>query len=316
MKRWLDGNNKRSKEPQVFDSVVEGLQSIYRMKLLPLEEHYKFHEFHSPQLDDPDFDAKPMILLIGQYSTGKTTFIRYLLEQDFPGIRIGPEPTTDRFIAVMSGDQDGVVPGNALVVDGKKQFRPLTKFGNAFLNRFQCSTLNNAVLDSLTIIDTPGILSGEKQRLDRGYDFAGVLEWFAERVDRIILLFDAHKLDISDEFKRAIDAVKEYDDKIRIILNKADMVDHQQLMRVYGALMWSLGKVLNTPEVARVYIGSFWDSPLHFDMNRKLFELEEQDLFNDLQSLPKNAALRKLNDLIKRARLAKVNCLCIYKKKL
>lgn len=309
MKRWLDGNNKRSKEPEVFDSVAEGLQSIYRMKLLPLEEHYKFHDFHSPQLDDPDFDAKPMILLIGQYSTGKTTFIRYLLEQDFPGIRIGPEPTTDRFIAVMSGDQDGVVPGNALVVDSKKQFRPLTKFGNAFLNRFQCSTLSNSVLDSLTIIDTPGILSGEKQRLDRGYDFAGVLEWFAERVDRIVLLFDAHKLDISDEFKRAIDAVKGYDDKIRIILNKADMVDHQQLMRVYGALMWSLGKVLITPEVARVYIGSFWDNPLHFDMNRRLFELEEQDLFNDLQSLPKNAALRKLNDLIKRARLAKVNCL-------
>ena len=35
--------------------------------------------------------------------------------QDFPGIRIGPEPTTDRFIAVMHADQDGVIPGNALV---------------------------------------------------------------------------------------------------------------------------------------------------------------------------------------------------------
>ena len=60
----------------------------------------------------------------------------------------------------------------------------------------------------------------------------------------------------------------------------------------------SLGKVFNTPEVARVYIGSFWDNPLHFDMNRRLFELEEQDLFKDIQSLPRNAALRKLNDLI------------------
>lgn len=57
---------------------------------------YGFHDFHSPALDDPDFDAKPMVMLVGQYSTGKTTFIRYLLEQDFPGIRIGPEPTTDR----------------------------------------------------------------------------------------------------------------------------------------------------------------------------------------------------------------------------
>jgi len=311
MPRW----NKDKKEPEVFETVIAGLKKIYKTKLLPLEESYKFHDFHSPVLDEPDFDAKPMVLLIGQYSTGKTTFIRYLLEQDFPGIRIGPEPTTDRFIAVMTGDTDGVVPGNALVVDPKKQFRPLTKFGNAFLNRFQCSHMKNPVLDSITIVDTPGILSGEKQRVDRGYDFAGVLEWFAERVDRIILLFDAHKLDISDEFRRAIEAIKGLDDKIRIVLNKSDMIDHQQLMRVYGALMWSLGKVLNTPEVARVYIGSFWDQPLQFDSNRRLFELEEMDLFKDLQMLPKNAALRKLNDLIKRARLAKVHAYIIARLK-
>ena len=67
---------------------------------------------HSPMLEDPDFDGKPLVMLIGQYSTGKTTFIRwsldraflvlivkarYLLEKDFPGMRIGPEPTTDNF---------------------------------------------------------------------------------------------------------------------------------------------------------------------------------------------------------------------------
>jgi len=304
-------NEQAKKNADVYESVTTGLQNVYKQKLLPLEKEYQYHDFHSPQLDDPDFDARPMVMLVGQYSTGKTTFIRYLLEQDFPGIRIGPEPTTDRSIAVMYGDQDGVIPGNALVVDPKKQFRPLSKYGNAFLNRFQCSSTKSDVLKGISVVDTPGILSGEKQRTDRGYDFIGVLEWFAERVDRILLLFDAHKLDISDEFKRSIEALRGHDDKIRIVLNKADMVDHQQLMRVYGALMWSLGKVLNTPEVSRVYIGSFWDQPLRFDINRRLFEAEEQDLFHDLQSLPRNAALRKLNDLIKRARLAKVHAYII-----
>jgi EH domain-containing protein 1 len=82
-------------------------------------------------------------------------------------------------------------------------------------------------------------------------------------------LFDAHKLDISDEFRRSIEALHGHDDKIRIVLNKADMVDQQQLMRVYGALMWSLGKILNTPEVARVYIGSFWDQQLKNESNRR-----------------------------------------------
>merc|ERR1712039_436864 len=65
--------------------------------------------------------------------------------------------------------------------------------------------------------------------------------------------------------------------------------------------------VLDTPEVSRVYIGSFWDEPLTNDDQRRLFESEENDLYTHLAQLPRSAAIRKLNDLIKRARLAKVH---------
>lgn len=303
---WFKGSSEH-----VYSNVAVGLKTVYRNKLLPLEEKYLFHEFHSPKLTDQDFEAKPLIMLIGQYSTGKTTLIKYLLQKDFPGLRIGPEPTTDRFIVIMDGKEEATIPGNALVADPTKQFRPLSVFGNSFLNRFQCSQVDSPILKSVSFVDTPGILSGEKQRVDRGYEFTGVLEWFAERVDRIILLFDANKLDISDEFKRAIEALKGHDDKIKIVLNKADSVGQQELLRIYGALMWSLGKVLTTPEVSRVYVGSFWDEPLRFDVNRRLFENEERDLFQDVQSLPRNSAIRKLNDLGKRARVAKVHAYII-----
>ena len=33
-------------------------------------------------------------------------------------------------------------------------------------------------------------------------------------------------------------------------------------------------QVISSPEVARVYIGSFWNNPLQNDENRKLFEAE------------------------------------------
>lgn len=302
---------RKDDQPQFYATVGEGLKKVYKAKLLPLEEAYDFHDFVSPPLNDPDFEAKPMILFVGQYSTGKTSLIRYLLERDYPGLRIGPEPTTDCFNAVMYGEQDQVIPGNALAVDNKKQFRPLSKFGGAFLNRFQASTLKNPVLRCVTMIDTPGILSGEKQRVDRGYDFVGVLQWFAERVDRIILLFDANKLDISDEFRRSIEAIHGYEDKVRIVLNKADQVDHQELMRVYGALMWSIAKVINVPECPKVFVGSFWDQQLKHDLYRRLFEKELQCLFDDLQDLPKYAAIRKINDIIKRARMAKIHAFII-----
>jgi len=85
------------------------------------------------------------------------------------------------------------------------------------------------LLEHITFVDTPGVLSGEKQRTQRSYDFTGVTSWFAAKCDLILLLFDPHKLDISDEFKRVISSLRGHDDKIRVVLNKADQVDTQQV---------------------------------------------------------------------------------------
>ena len=82
----IDGNSR-------FPSVLEGLKNIYHNKVEPIEISSSFSQFYSSRLSDRDLDSKPLVLLLGQYSTGKTTFINYLLEGSYPGAHIGPEPT-------------------------------------------------------------------------------------------------------------------------------------------------------------------------------------------------------------------------------
>ncbi|KAF9965575.1 3-hydroxyisobutyryl-CoA hydrolase [Mortierella alpina] len=280
-----------------YKEVYNDLCHVYKKKIKPLETTYNFEGFHSGPLSDSDIHAKPFVLLLGQYSTA----------------HIGVEPTTDRFVAVMNGPEPRVVPGNAAAVSNELPFRGLDRFGQAFLTRFQVSQCPSPLLENMTLIDTPGILAGDKQRIERGYDFTKTIEWFAQRSDLILLFFDSHKLDISDEFKSSINALKGQEEKVRVILNKSDMVDQQQLMRVYGALMWSLGKVIQTPEVMRVYLGSFWlQRPQNaFEDCRALLDKEQADLLKDLRDLPRNAAIRKVNEIVKRARLARVHAYII-----
>mmetsp|Transcript_6348 Transcript_6348/g.10527 ORF Transcript_6348/g.10527 Transcript_6348/m.10527 type:complete len:515 (-) Transcript_6348:42-1586(-) len=293
------------------DLILTGLARLYRKKILPLELSSRYGHFHSPPLSPSDFDSPPQVMLLGQYSVGKTSFIKYLLGRDFPGIRVGPEPTTDRFTAVLWGRSDKIIPGAALCSQAHRPFAGLNPFGNNFLSRMEGSECDAAILQNITLIDTPGILSGQKQ-ISRNYDYESVLKWFAERSDLIIVMFDAHKLDISDELKRAMEIMIPHLDKVRVVLNKADSISTQQLMRVYGALMWSLGKVMNTPEVCRVYMGSFWDAPLQNTEQAELLQREEMDLLHDIMSLPQQAVMRRINELVKRARSVKVHAYIIH----
>ncbi len=54
---------------------------------------------------------------------GKTTFIKHLLGREYPGIHIGPEPTTDRFVVVMGGMEERRTPGNTLIVQPDKPYQ-------------------------------------------------------------------------------------------------------------------------------------------------------------------------------------------------
>jgi hypothetical protein len=71
-----DSSTTSPKEPvvdlSVFDKdyILKGLARLYRKKILPLELASRYGHFQSPPLSPSDFDAPPMILLLGQYSVG------------------------------------------------------------------------------------------------------------------------------------------------------------------------------------------------------------------------------------------------------
>ena len=305
----------RRKKPKfdasAYDSILEGCKQVYREKVRHLEDTYLTQHFHYPLLNDKDFDAKPMILLVGQYSTGKTSFIRYLLDCDFPGMHIGPEPTTDKFQAICFGPEPRELPGHALVSNPETPFHELSKFGNTFLSRFVGCEVPSDFARGTTLIDTPGILAGRKQTEDRQYSYEDVVRWFAPRCDIILLMFDANKVDISDEFKRVIQALEGYDMKIRVVMNKADSLDPAELLKVNSALTWALSRILRSPEPRRIYTGSFWDQPLKPTYMNELFEKESLALLSDLHQMPRNNVTNKVNDLVSRIRMVKVQALVL-----
>jgi len=69
--------------------------------------------------------------------------------------------------------------------------------------------------------------------------------------------------------------------------------------------------VFKTPEVLRVYVGSFWDQGYENEHNSELFDAESVDLLSDLRNLPRHSATSKINKFVKRIRRCKVHLLII-----
>ncbi len=170
---------------------------------------------------------------------GKTTLIKHLIGRDYPLSRIDPAPSTDGFYAVLGGEREQVILGDVAVVRPELPFHGLSMFGDAFLSKFYGVTVPSPLLDCLSIVDSPGVLSS---RSNRDYDFMGAFEWFARQSDLILLMFDSSKLDASDELTEAIRKLQPFEDKVLCVLNKADGIEMgtEALLKVYGALMWSL----------------------------------------------------------------------------
>lgn len=76
-----------------FDRVIDDLQDVYSHKIRPLEKAYNYEHFSSSApLGNDDIAAKPMVLLIGQYSTVSLLNVIVLVH----GMRRKGKEDTDR----------------------------------------------------------------------------------------------------------------------------------------------------------------------------------------------------------------------------
>ncbi|KAM6972155.1 sarcalumenin [Aplochiton taeniatus] len=274
---------------------MKKLQHLYHTAIKPLEQAYKYNELRQHEVTDGEITSKPMVLFLGPWSVGKSSMINYLLglHGTSQELYAGAEPTTSEYTVVMHGDKYRTVEGIVMAADSGRAFSPLEKFGQGFLERLVGIEMNHKLLERVTFVDTPGIIENRKQQ-ERGYPYNEVCQWFIDRADLIFLVFDPTKLDVGGELEMLFRQMKGRESQIRIILNKADNLNTQDLMRVYGALFWSMAPLIKVTEPPRVYVSSFWPQDYAADTSRALFMKEETSLLEDLNQVIENQLENKI----------------------
>ncbi|XP_048188236.1 sarcalumenin isoform X2 [Perognathus longimembris pacificus] len=295
-----------------YSAVLQRLRKIYHTSIKPLEQSYKYNELRQHEITDGEITSKPMVLFLGPWSVGKSTMINYLLglEDTRYQLYTGAEPTTSEFTVLMHGPKLKTIEGIVMAADSARSFSPLEKFGQNFLEKLIGIEVPHKLLERVTFVDTPGIIENRKQQ-ERGYPFNDVCQWFIDRADLIFVVFDPTKLDVGLELEMLFRQLKGRESQIRIILNKADNLATQMLMRVYGALFWSLAPLINVTEPPRVYVSSFWPQDYKPDTHRELFLKEEISLLEDLNQVIENRLENKIAFIRQHAIRVRIHALLV-----
>jgi GTPase SAR1 family protein len=246
------------------DNYIKALRSelleMVAEHLTPVAMHYGYSD--APL--ETTIKWRPQVLLLGNYSSGKSTLIN-----DFLGAQIqktGQAPTDDSFTVITYGD--GPAPGDTVHVteerDGKYllndpeyPFETLKKHGQRFSSHFKLKKVNSPFLKNLALIDTPGMLDSISER-DRGYNYQEVIGDLAQIADLVLVLFDPHKAGTVREAHTSLrDTLpgRTFEDRVLFVLNRIDecasMID---LLRVYGTLCWNLSQITGRKDIPMIHL--------------------------------------------------------------
>jgi len=246
------------------------------------------------------FNSKPLVVLAGQFSTGKTTLIEDLiLEHTYPNSNIAVNPSTDQFTVILDGgsrrEMDAmaqVETGRSVAAQMQSAFQKYDVLGDGFLQKFTLVKVSHEdapALRHIMVLDTPGILSASDKDAKQ-YDLVQTWQTIATHADLIIVMFDVKSGDISDQFGRVIRHFAAVEDKVHFSFNKADALTPLELLHSHGGIMWQLGRVFEQPEAERMHFGSFHNKACNEDTAGKdacaMFARSKERLLDKLETLP------------------------------
>ncbi|MEZ4431426.1 MAG: dynamin family protein [bacterium] len=228
--------------------IAERIEHLYRDIIDPVGERFAFPRApHAGEVGGP-----PMVLIIGNHSSGKSSFINHLLGK--PVQTTGLAPTDDAFTVLAYGEP-GERDGRAIVSDPDLAFTGLAHFGPTFLSHFRRKTRPIELLRTVHLVDTPGMIDSAREDSGRGYDFTGAVRWFAERAELVLMFFDPDKPGTTGETLEVFNsALGDLSHKLRVVMNKVDMFRSiEDFARAYAALCWNLAKVMPRKDLPLIY---------------------------------------------------------------
>lgn len=235
------------------------LERLINDQLAPIARRYNY----TPQSLNLRTSWKPVVLIIGNYSSGKSTLINEMLGGSVQ--RTGQAPTDDCFTIITAPDEEvsspvrviEEVPGSTVVNDPALPFTGFKKFGNRFMAHILLKKVNSPCLRNLAIIDSPGMLDSVAE-LDRGYDYQEVLGRLAELADLVVLVFDPHRAGTIKETYISIRSTlprSTSEDRVVFVMNRIDECKNiADLLRCYGVLCWNLSQMTGRKDIPRVYL--------------------------------------------------------------
>jgi len=201
---------------------------------------------------------KPIVLLLGNYSSGKSTLINEILGQQIQ--RTGQAPTDDSFTVITApppGEEPRTIPGATLVNDDSLPFRAFKAYGEQFVTHFRMKQVASPMLEDLALIDSPGMLDSVTER-DRGYNYLSVLADLTRIADLVVLMFDPHKAGtIKETYTTIRDTLPQTsrEDRVVFVMSRIDECDNLgDLVRSYGTLCWNLSQMTGRKDIPWIYM--------------------------------------------------------------